>query len=410
MEKNLNPWITVIGIGEDGLDGLGAATRALINSAEVLVGGERHLGLAASPAPVQFDWQDGFGAAMDRIESEKGKRIVVLASGDPLYFGVGSALARRFGADALFVVPAVGAVSLACARMGWSIPDIEVVTVHGRPLENLNYHLQPGARIIALTSGGESPGEVAALLTEKGFGPSKISVLEHLGGEKENRFEGIAQSWNHPMAAELNMLAIECIVGPNAQSLSRLAGLPDDAFEHDGQITKREVRAITLASLAPKHGEVLWDIGAGAGSISIEWMRTKRGLRAIAIEQNADRCAVIARNALKFGTTRIEVIQGSAPDALQGISPAPDAVFIGGGVSIEGVIEAAWDALKPGGRLVANAVTVEGEKKLMDFAKVSSGELIRISIERQQNLGGQSAFRPMMPVTQLVATKPGALK
>jgi len=401
------PQITVIGIGEDGLDGLNPTTRALIDGAEVLIGGERHLDKAPDVQAERLDWSAGFGATMDMIDARLGQRIVVLASGDPLHFGVGATLIRRFGAERIFVVPAPGAVSLACARLGWSIPDTTVVTIHGRPLESLNLHLTPGVRLVVLARDGDSPAEVATLLTAKGFGSSRITVLEHMGGAHEQRIEGLAESWSAPKCADLSTLAIECIAGPDARPLSRLAGLPDDAFEHDGQLTKREVRAVTLARLGPLPGEVLWDVGAGAGSIGIEWMRADRSCRAVAIERDPDRAGRIARNAHALGVPYLNIEQTDALAALKSLDGHPNAVFVGGGVGAPGLLDAAWARLKPGGRLVANAVTVEGAAELVKMKQAHGGDLIQISISREDNkVSSLTLFQPMRTVTQYLAYKP----
>ena len=399
--------ITVIGIGDDGLNGLTPTAKALVDGAEVLIGGERHLAKAPDVKAERFDWSLGFDATLDKIAERSDKRVVVLASGDPLYFGVGATLIRRFGAENVFVLPAPGSVSLACARMGWSIPDVQVVTIHGRALENISLHLTPGARLVVLSRDGDSPGEVAELLTAKGFGPSRMAVLEQLGGANEARHDGVAENWPKDTRAQLNIIALDCVAGPNAKPLSRLAGLPDDAFEHDGQITKREVRAVTLARLAPLPGEVLWDVGAGAGSVAIEWMRTERSCRAIAIERDGNRAACIARNANVLGVPRLQIDCADALDALEALVDAPDAVFVGGGVGVPGVLLMAWNRLKPGGRLVANAVTAEGAAELLKMKQVHGGELIQIAIARNEDKTKNiTLFEHMRTVTQYCALKP----
>lgn len=399
--------ITVIGIGDDGLNGLTPTAKALVDGAEVLIGGERHLAKAPDVGTERFDWTLGFDATMDIMAKRADKRIVVLGSGDPLYFGVGATLIRRFGADNVFVLPAPGSVSLACARMGWSIPDVQVVTIHGRALQNLSLHMTPGARLIVLARDGDSPSEVAELLTAKGFGPSRLSVLEQLGGADEARHDGVAENWPKQTRAHLNIIAVDCIAGPQAKPLSRLAGLPDDAFEHDGQITKREVRAVTLAHLAPLPGELLWDVGAGAGSIAIEWMRTDRSCTAVAIERDGDRAARIARNANVLGVPRLQIDCADAGDALMALVGAPDAVFVGGGVGIPGLLLRAWNRLKPGGRMVANAVTAEGAAELLKMKQAYGGELIQISIARNENKTNNiTLFENMRTVTQFCAVKP----
>jgi precorrin-6B C5,15-methyltransferase / cobalt-precorrin-6B C5,C15-methyltransferase len=401
----MSAWITVIGIGEEGIDGLSPARLALINQAEVLIGGERHHGKVDNPTAECLDWGKGFRQALKEIETRRGKNIVVLASGDPMNYGVGSVLVRTFGEDAVIIHPAPGAFSLAAARMGWSIPDIECLTIHGRPLETLSRYVSPGARLLALTQDGDSPAQVARLLTEKGYGESRLWVLEHLGGEKEKRLEGLAQSWSHEQTAHLNTLAIECIAGPDAITLSRAPGLPDEAFENDGQLTKREVRAATLAQLQPLSGQVLWDIGAGSGSIAIEWLRLGGHRRAIAIEQNAARVEAIRRNAANLGAAELVVVEGRFENVKEALEYQPDAIFVGGGASDMNLLQSAWQSLKPGGHMVVNAVSIEAEQTLLAFRSEFGGDLSRISIERAAPIGSLSAFRPLMTVTQFSVKK-----
>ncbi len=401
----MSAWITVIGIGEDGLEGLNAARMAEIKAAEVLFGGDRHHGKVENSTAECLDWGNGFRNALVEIEKRRGKNIVVLASGDPMNYGVGSVLARTFGESAVIIHPAPGAFSLAAARMGWSIPDVECLTVHGRPLETLNRYMLPGARLLALTQGGETPDEAAKLLTDKGYGASRISVLEHLGGAKENRLDGEAATWHHGETAHLNTLAIECIAGPGAVLLSRAPGLPDEVFENDGQLTKREVRAATLAQLQPLSGQVLWDIGAGSGSIAIEWLRLGGHRRAIAIEKNAERVQAIKRNATNLGTPELIVIEGDFTAIKDDLDDTPDAIFVGGGASDLGLLKSAWNALNPGGRFVINAVSVEAGQTLLAFRAEFGGDLSRISVERAAPIGSLSAFKPLMTVTQFALRK-----
>ncbi len=402
----MSAWITVVGIGEDGIEGLSAARIALIEKAEVLIGGERHHGKVDNPAAECLDWGKGFKQALKEIEARRGKNIVVLASGDPMNYGVGSVLARTFGEDAVIIHPAPGAFSLAAARMGWSIPDVECLTVHGRPLETLNRYISPDARLLALTQDGETPAKAAKLLTDKGYGKSRLSVLEHLGGEEENRLDGTAEAWRHECTAHLNTLAIECIAGPEAVLLSRAPGLPDEVFENDGQLTKREVRAATLAQLQPLMGQVLWDIGAGSGSISIEWLRLGGHRRAIAIEKSASRAAAIRRNADNLGAAELVVVEGDFETVKENLEYEPDAIFVGGGASNMDLLTSAWEVLKPGGLMVVNAVSIEAEQALLAFRSEFGGEMSRISVERAAPIGSLSAFRPLMTVTQYVKRKP----
>ena len=401
----MSPWITVVGMGEDGMESLTPAARAAVEAADVLLGGERHLAKVPDAGAERITWGAGFPEALEKIAKRKGKRIVVLASGDPMNFGVGAMLGERFGADALCVIPVPGAFSLAAARLCWPLADTETLTVHGRPIEALALHFAPGARLLILSADGDSPGLIAALLAEHGFGPSPMTVFENMGGANEARTDGSARDWSHPRAADLNTVAVECRAGDNAVAWSRAPGLPEDAFGHDGQITKREVRAATMAALAPLPGQVLWDVGAGSGAVAIEWLRLGASLRAVAVERHPGRCAAIVRNAAALGVPGLTLLEGSAPEALGGLEPRPDAVFAGGGVSLDGVLEACWAALGPGGRLVANAATIEAERRLLDFQQSQGGTLIRISVQRLDDIGGYHGLRPLMPVTQYSGSK-----
>jgi precorrin-6Y C5,15-methyltransferase (decarboxylating) len=413
-ESRIKCWLAVVGIGEDGIAGIGPAARALIETAEVLVGGDRHLAMVPQTiAPARraerLVWRRPLAATFDDIAARHGRRVTVLASGDPLWYGIGALLARRFSIDEMTIVPCPGAFSLAAARLGWAIEECTTLTLHGRPLDRLRLHLAPRARLLLLSHDGDTPDAVAALLTDSGWGPSRLTVFEHLGGEREAVLHGTADFWSGRRAADLNTVAIECFPAPGAKPLSRLAGLPDNAFEHDGQLTKREVRAVTLARLAPLPGEVLWDIGAGCGSIAIEWLRAIRGGgagggAAVAVERNEVRAAMIARNATRLGVPGLRIVIGCAPVALAGLPP-PDAVFIGGGIGDPGLLASAWAALRPGGRLVANVVSIEGERAVLDFYAQCGGELTRIAVDRAEPLGAHHAWRPLIPITQLFAAK-----
>ena len=410
----MSPWLTVVGIGDDGLASLSGAARALVGTAELLVGGERHQAMVSQTAAERLTWNGGVHRAVERIAQWRGRRVVVLATGDPMWYGGGANLARTFGPDEMTVIPYPGAFSLAAARMLWPLADVECVTVHGRPLASLNLHVQPNARLLVLSRDGDTPCRAAALLVERGFGPSVLTVFEHLGGPAERRLDGVAERWQHPRAADLNTLAVECRPGPAPRLLPPVPGLPDELFESDGQLTKREVRAATIAALAPLPGQTLWDIGAGSGSVAIEWLRavprcrTGAGVeaRAIAVERNAGRCACTARNAAALGVPQLEVVNGEAPDALTLIEPRPDTIFLGGGVARPGLLDRCWDLLHSGGRLVANAVSLEAAARLIDFRRRHGGDLTRLAVSRAGPIGKLSAFRALMEVTQYVGTKP----
>ncbi len=329
----------------------------------------------------------------------------MLASGDPFQYGVGAVIAQKIDAREMNVVPAPSAFSLAAARLGWSLPQTVLLSVHGRSLDLLRPHLQPGARILTLTSGSEGPAALAKLLVETGFGPSRFTVLQALGGRRERICTTIATAFHCDAFDALNVVAIEAEAAPGARILARSCGLADNLFEHDGQITKREIRAVTLSSLAPRRGERLWDIGAGSGSVAIEWMLADPLMRAVAIERRADRAARIRRNAAAFGVPGLEVVEAAAPAALAALA-APDAVFVGGGAGDGGVLDATSRALRSGGRLVVNAVTLDTEALLISRRAAFGGELLRLAISRAEPLGEKSGWRAAMPVTQWVWTKP----
>ncbi|MBV8505639.1 MAG: precorrin-6y C5,15-methyltransferase (decarboxylating) subunit CbiE [Alphaproteobacteria bacterium] len=401
----MKPWLAVIGIGEDGIAGLSPAARTLIETAEVLVGGARHFGMVPDYGAERIHWERPFTATIDAIEDRRGARVAVLASGDPMWYGVGVTLARRFPREEMTSLPQPSAFSLVASRLGWPLADCTAITLHGRPIDNLRLHLAPDRRILILSKDGGTPRAVAELLTELGWGPSQLTVLAHLGGSRETIIAGEAHSWGERRVSDLNTIALACIPGPGARALPRLAGLPDDAFEHDGQLTKREVRAMTLAALAPLPGDTLWDIGAGCGSIAIEWLRLGEGRSAIAVERDLARAAMIARNAAVLGVPELRIVLGAAPEALEGL-PRPDAVFIGGGIGAAGLLAQAWAGLPPGGRLVANVVTTEGEARLLEWQARHGGALTRIAVSRAEPVGPHHLWRPLATVTQLAAVKP----
>jgi precorrin-6B C5,15-methyltransferase / cobalt-precorrin-6B C5,C15-methyltransferase len=405
VNSSPEPWLNVVGIGDAGLGSLSATARAIVESGEVLVGGERHLAMVPDHPGQRLCWRCPLEATLDDLAALRGRRVVVLASGDPMCFGVGELLVRRFGLSELRVLPAPSAFSLVCARLGWPIGRVTSLSAHSRPLASVRRHLAPGARLVVLSRGGATPNALARMLAEEGFGRSRLWVFEHLDGPAERLAEGTAAAWPEHTFAMLNTVAIECIAKPGAASRARTPGLPDDAFESDGLLTKREVRAATLARLMPLPGQCLWDVGAGSGAIAIEWLRAAEGARAIAVEQDLARCATIARNAERLGTPELTIVQARAPDCLAGL-PAPDAVFVGGGIGAPAVLETCWQRLCPGGRLVANVVTVEGEQRLFAWQAEHGGELLRIEVARLDALGGYRAWRPALPVTQLAAHKP----
>ena len=398
-------WLAVVGIGEDGIDGLSPAARRLVAQAAFVVGGKRHLALAGPLGAETLAWPSPIENALDVIEAHRGRSVCVLASGDPFFFGVGAMLMRRFKADEMICVPAPSAFALAAARLGWSEQDCALISLHGRPLEAIVPHLQQGARVLALSWDDATPAKLAALLTARGMGRSKLTVCEAMGGPRERVRATEAHAYALDNVAALNTIALEVVVDRGARVLPRAAGLPDDWFEHDGQITKREIRAITLAELAPRRGELLWDVGSGSGSVAIEWMLADPANNAVAIEARHDRAARIARNALTFGVPHLSVVAGEAPHVFADL-PAPDAIFIGGGASGPEMIERAIAALAPGGRLVVNAVTVETQAACVDWRARHGGELAQISVAHAEPVGRFSGWRAAMPIVQWRLVKP----
>jgi precorrin-6Y C5,15-methyltransferase (decarboxylating) len=402
----MTPWLRIIGIGEDGVEGLSPAARHLIEAATLVVGGARHLALAA---PVirgeRLAWPSPMAQGIPAILARRGEAVVVLASGDPHFYGVGATLLRHVPVEETLTLPAPSSVALACARLGWPQASVTTVSLCGRPLEPLFPLLQPGSRLIALSADASTPGLVAAALRARGFGPSILHVLEALGGPAERRNRTTAADFVEDDIAPLNLLAIEVVAGPGALVIPLGTGLDDAFFEHDGQITKREIRAVTLSSLGPRAGELLWDIGCGSGSVAIEWLLRHKSMRAVGIEANGERSARAARNAARLGVPHLELVNATAPDGLAGL-PVPDAVFIGGGITGDGVVDAAWARLRSGGRLVANSVTVESDAVLIAACARLGGTLTRIGIERLDTIGRLHGFRPAMTVTQWSVVKP----
>ena len=394
------PWLTIIGIGEDGLYGLSPAARAALAGSEIVFGGTRHLELAGPAIKgEQFVWQSPFSQSVEAVLAARGRKVCVLASGDPFHFGVGATLSRHVDPAQMLVIPHPSAFSLAAARLGWPLQDVVSLSLHGRPIDLIRPYLHAGARILALTSDEKGPGALAALLVEAGFGRSIITVLEALGGPREAIRSQMADGFAFTDIDPLNICAVTVVPLPGARILPLAPGLDDGLFEHDGQITKRDIRALTISALEPRPHELLWDIGAGSGSISVEWMLTDPSLRAIAIESEPERAERIARNARNFGVPDLRVVSGVAPSALLGLE-APHAIFVGGGGTHPDVMEAAIEALRPGGRLVANAVSLEMEQVLLSLCDRQGGDLVRVSVAQAAPLGGMTGWRTAMPITQ----------
>ncbi|PKR50084.1 precorrin-6y C5,15-methyltransferase (decarboxylating) subunit CbiE [Thalassospira povalilytica] len=406
--------ITVIGIGEDGYDGLSPIARKIIENANIIFGGTRHIAmLPGSNTATQNKWITPFEANLPLIEDCLDQNPVVLASGDPMYFGVGNTLIKYFGPEPIYAIPSPSSISLAASRLGWPLAECDVITLHGREPETLRAHLRPHGKLIALSADGSTPALVAVMLCEAGFDQSRMSVCERLGGPEERITTQTARTWQSTATSmpdvksvdPLNLIMIDLEAGPKANPLPMGPGLPDDAFIHDGMITKSEIRAQTLSSLAPFAGGVLWDLGAGCGSISIEWMRLQG--KAVAIERDTERCAMIKKNALRLGVPGLVIEQSTIEDAIAFADrlPRPDAIFIGGGITSNGLLEACWKLLPAHGRLVANTVTLEGEEQLLRFYNENGGTLSRLSVSRLVPRGNFRGWSNLAPVTHYLGVK-----
>jgi precorrin-6Y C5,15-methyltransferase (decarboxylating) len=402
---NIEPrWLSVIGIEEDGLAGLSNEALRLLEAADVIYGGARHLSMLDEQKGKRMPWRAPFSSNMADIAARQGQSVVILATGDPQWFGVGAMLAQYFKAEALRIIPARSSFSLAASAIGWPLNNVQTISLHGRAFSSLASHVLPHARFLALTRDGKTPAKIASYLQGCGFGQSLIIVMEHLGGDKQRIRQAKAQDFDFTDIAGLNIVAVECVAGPDAIWHARLAGLEDEAFIHDGQLTKSVVRAATLAALRPFPEAVLWDVGAGCGSISVEWMRAAQSGKAIAIELSGERCRMIDNNARKLGVPQLQVIEGSAPDMLDALA-RPDAIFIGGGLMRDKMFETCWQALGQGGVLVANVVTLESEARLIALQREYGGKLRRISVEHAEPIGNFSSWQQARPVVQWQVTR-----
>lgn len=403
MPQN-SKWLHIIGIGEDGIAGLSKDALLALAKADVIIGGKRHHELTKEIEAERIFWPSPFDVMIETIKSHKGKIVTVLVTGDPLWYSAGSKISKEFASSEINIYPQVSAFQWAAMRMGWSIAECDTLTIHGRAVENIAPYVAPNVQLLLLTKNKTSPRAVADLLVERGFGQSELTVLSHLGGSQEQRFDGLAQDWAHDVP-DFHVLAVKCIAGKGAKFFGRTGGLPDDAFEHDGQLTKRIIRSASITQLRPYQNALLWDVGAGCGSVAIEWMRAARGAKAIAIEANEERSAMIAKNAILLGVPNLQQIEGSAPLALQGL-PTPDAIFIGGGITSDKLFDLAWNSLRDGGRLVANAVTLESESMLVSLHAKYGGSLDRIAVSEAVGIGRFNAMKPYMSVMQWAVTKP----
>lgn len=402
------PDVTVVGIGADGWSGLPETSRHRVCAADVLLGGARHLAMVPHvDRQVRRPWPTPMTNLPGLLADHAAADVVALASGDPLLSGIATTLRRHLG-DRVTVVPAVSSVALARARMCWSAEETAVVTLVGRAPETVRREFSPGRRILVLSSDESTPAAVAGLLAEDGYAASRLTVLGDLGGPHETRASGTADAiaaWGRNLP-RLHVLAIEVDGRSGAGGISWAAGLPDDHFGHDGQLTKRDARASALARLEPRPGQVLWDVGAGAGSVAIEWLRAHPTCRAIAVEARAERAARIRHNARALGVPALEVVEGAAPGVLANL-PVPDAIFVGGGATEPGLLDRCRDALAPGGRLVVHGVTLETEQLLVTAYAARGGELTRIAVEHAAPIGDRfTGWRPARAVTQWAWHKP----
>jgi precorrin-6B C5,15-methyltransferase / cobalt-precorrin-6B C5,C15-methyltransferase len=411
------PWLWVIGIGDDGLAGLSAASLGLLDQAEAIAGGHRHLKmLADGDRRPQILWTSPLRAAIDQLLTWRGRPVAVLASGDPMCYGIGVTLRDQLlhaGLDPqteMAIHPAPSAFSLACSRLGWAWNEVETLSCCGRNPQLLSVLLYPAAKILLLSADEQTPSQIATILHQQGAGDSIVRILEHLGSSQERIYHwqatdppsGAFAERSRMEIAKLHTIAIEC--PPHLPSYSRLPGLPDQAYLHDGQLTKQQVRACTLSALAPRPGELLWDVGAGNGSIAIEWLRSHPRNQAIAIEHHPQRLLNIAGNATQLGVPNLEIQAGKAPLVLASLRP-PDTVFIGGGLTVPEVFETCWRSLKPGGRLVTNGVTVETEQRILALQQIHGGSLTRIAIQQAEPIGKFLGWKALAPITQWSVVK-----
>lgn len=399
-------WLSIIGIGEDGRAGLTSTASGLIDAAELIVGGRRHLDLVGPTRGEKVEWEKPLEATATTILARRGRPVAVLVSGDPFWFGAGVTLARAIPVEEMLVLPSVSSFSMAASRLGWALQDVTTLGLNMKGLTPLiRRYLHQGRRILALALNGDTPREVAAVLTASGFGQSEIIVMEALGGRRERVRRARAMDFDLSDVDPLNVIAVDVVASAEASPIPYSSGLPDRYFENDGQLTKREIRAVTLSSLRPGAGELLWDVGAGSGSIGIEWLLAHPSNKTIGIERDRERAARAMRNAATLGVPQLHVEMGPAPEALRGL-PRPDAIFIGCGTGGGDVIAACWAALKGGGRIVVNAVTLESELALLAAHRAHGGTLLRLGVERAEPVGSRTTWRPALPIIQWIAEKP----
>ncbi len=398
-------WLSIIGVGEDGFDRLSKPARALLEQAEVLVSSQRIFNLLGDCDKERITWSNNFSETVEKILALKPRKVCILATGDPMFFGIGSTLTRYVSADETDVVPSLSIFSLICAKMMWSQSDAVAISLHGREINSLLRFLHPAAKLVLLSHDNQTPKKVAELLCHVGYEKSKMQVFEHLDGEQETISQTTTDEFALDNISGFNTIALECNAEQAKLPVSRIPGLADHYFSSDGVMTKQHVRALTLCSLAPKSGETLWDVGAGSGTIAIEWLRSVEGTKAYAIEQLPERIDYIHQNANKLGTPELNIIESVADSQTLRKLPEPDAIFIGGGSSDYELIHYCWERLKPNGRLVINSVSVDAEQNLLRAVKEFGGELSRIAVEHLQSLGKQQAWKPERTISHYYVLK-----
>ncbi|MBH69104.1 MAG: cobalamin biosynthesis bifunctional protein CbiET [Rhodospirillaceae bacterium] len=406
---NIEPWLSVIGIGENGLEGLTEAAKLSIASSEIVIGGKRHLSLISNSNQIHLVWPSPLNKLVKKLDLYRGRKTCILATGDPMCYGIGSTLIRTISIKEMIIIPSQSALALACARIGWKHEEVDLITLHGRPFASIDTHLRPHGKLIVLSNDENTPIDLAHHLVTRGYGDSHLTVLEHMAGPLEKRYSGCANNWKHPPGAALNTVAISLSSGRNTYVKTRAPGLDDGVFINDGQLTKREIRALTISALEPYPGALLWDIGAGSGAISIEWMRIDPRCHAIAIECNIQRATLITKNAENLGTPYLRVVNKKAPSSLSNL-PRPNAIFIGGGITQKGLFEKCWQELREGGCLVCNLVTAESEAKVFKLQGRLGGSLTRLAVSRLEPLGKANIWRPHLQITQWKLSKPHTVR
>ncbi len=403
----MSAWLSVIGLGLRGRSELAPAAAEALDQAEAVFAAPRHLDLVRPIAGEEVAWPARFEDGLYAVAARRGRPTAVLASGDPTHYGIATSLARHIAPTEMAIYPGPSGLTLAAARLGWGMQHSDVVSLHGRPLAALAPALAAGRRLLLLTDRRSRPATIADFLTKRGWGASTLTAMAELGGENETHVTARADEWPGDSGlSALVTVALVCAPAPDTPVWTWVPGLPEEAFEHDGKITKRAIRAITLAKLAPAPGAHLWDVGCGNGSIAVEWLRAAASSRVTAIEPKRERLNTARANLERLAGSGWNLVEGHAPQALEGL-PTPDAVFIGGGLADQGVLESAWAALPAGGRLVANAVTLEGEERLLSARhELPGADLQRLNSATAEPVGTLTGWQPAMTVTQLAVTKP----